>query len=272
MLGISTINMVNGGKGRVSSFVAALLVMIIMFGAYPLLNYIPLGVLVGMLFIVVIKTFKWFTITALIAEILPMNLRKKFKLHNTRMELLDLSVILIVTILTVVYNLVVSAAVGMIISGMAYVYKNSSVLDVKSEIRMRGNRTIKIYMVEGPVFYASKRKFFRYFKINDDPQVVQIDFDNDLFMDYTFIEALNKLCKKYKDSGREIKIKRLRRTAEQKVEKFQKFVNHIEFIEEKIELPGVPQFIESKVMSDRRQPENNDSEIQDVFLYFIILF
>lgn len=266
MLGISTISMVNGGKGRVSSFVAAFLVMIIMFGAYSLLNYIPLGVLVGMLFVVVFRTFKWFTLTAILAELLPTKLREKFNIQNSRIELIDLSIIIIVTVLTVIYNLVIAAACGIVISGMAYTYKNSFGLEVKSEIREKGNKKIKVYIVEGPVFYASKKNFFKYFNIQNDPIYVQIDFANDQYMDYTFIEALNKLCKKYKDSGREIKIKKLRRTAQKTVEKFQKFVNNIEFAEEKIDLPGVPQFIEAhnKVLNEIKEEKREDSQIKEV--------
>jgi len=273
MLGISTISMVNGGKGRVSSFVAALLVMIVMFGAYPLLNYIPLGVLVGMLFVVAIRLFKWFTISAIVAELLPTKLREKLKIQNSRIELVDLSIIIIVTVITVVYNLVIASAIGIVIAALSYAYKNSNSLEVKSEIREKGHKLIKVYIVEGPVFYGSKKRFFKYFQIKDDPQYVQIDFDNDLYMDYTFIEALNKLCKKYKDSGREIKIKKLRRTAQQTVEKFQKFVNNIEFIEEKIELPGVPQFIEAhnKVVNEIKENErkDDDSQITNVSLFFL---
>ena len=266
MLGISTINCVNGGKGRLSSFVAALLVMIIMFGAYPLLNYIPLGVLVGMLFVVVYRLFKWFTITAIIAEILPKRLREKFHIENSRIEILELMIICIVTVLTVVLNLLIASAVGILIAGMAFTYKNSFTMHVKSEIRDKGNKKVKVYTVEGPVYYATKKNFFQFFDVMNDPTHVQIDFDNDMFMDYTFIEALNKLCKKYKDSGREIKIKKLKRKAQKTVEKSHKFANNIEFISEKIELPGVPQFLENHDHDDKKY----EIEIQKVKIFYLL--
>lgn len=128
-------------------------------------------------------------------------------------------------------------------------------------------------MVEGPVYYATKKTFFKFFDVHNDPLYVQIDFDHDLFMDYTFIEALNKLCKKYKDSGRDIKIKKLKRTAQKTVEKFHKFVNNIEFIEEKIDLPDVPEFIENNPMSplERIEERPEEGEMRDVLnsIYFI---
>lgn len=272
MLGISTINCVNGGKGRISSFVAAFLVMIIMFGAYPLLNFIPLGVLVGMLFVVVYRTFRWFTITAIVAEILPQRLREKLKIQHSRMDFLDLANIIVVTVLTVIFNLLIAAVTGIIIAGMIFAYKNSYALTVKSEILDKGNKKIKVYFVEGPVYYATKKSFFKFFDVENDPPYVHIDFDNDLFMDYTFVEALNKLCKKYKDSGKEIKIKKLMKTAQKTVEKFHKFVNNIEFIEEKINLPGVPNFLEPAPLAplasmSKKIEEQTDHVITRFFFY-----
>lgn len=274
LLGITTINCVNGGKGRVSSFVAAFLVMIIMFGAYPLLNFIPLGVLVGMLFVVVYRTFKWFTITAIVAELLPQKLREKFKIQHSRIQLLELSTIIVVTVLTVVLNLLIASAVGILLAGMAFAYRNSNSLWVKSEVLDKGNKKVKVYMVEGPVFYATKKTFLKLFDIDNDPPFVHIDFDNDLFMDYTFIEALNKLCKKYKDSGREIKIKKLKKTAQMTVEKFHKFVNNIEFIEEKITLPGVPQFLQTPVIPPLGvvEEKNEENIIKEVVLNILRIF
>lgn len=273
MLGISTINCVNGGSGRISSFLAALIVMIIMFGAYPLLNFIPLGVLVGMLFVVVYRTFKWFTITAIIAELLPQKYREKLKIQNSRIEKLELLTIILVTVLTIVVNLLIACIVGILIAGMSFAYKNSFALGVKTEIREKGPKKIKVYVVEGPVFYATKKNFFKFFDVVNDPMYIQIDFDQDLYMDYTFIEALNKLCKKYKDSGRDIKIKKLKKTAQKTVEKSHKFVNNIEFIEEKITLPGVPNFLSDYVSKMEKIDEKKEEQVFFIiYLLKIFLF
>lgn len=242
--------------------------MIIIFGAYPLLNYIPLGALVGMLFVVVYRTFKWFTLTAIIAELLPQKLREKFKIERSRVPLLELLAIVIVTVLTIVLNLLIASAVGILLAGMTFVYKNSNFLTIKSEILEKGEKKIKVYLVEGPVFYATKKSFLKLFDIDNDPPFVHIDFDNDLFMDYTFIEALNKLCKTYKDSGREIKIKKLKKTAQRTVEKFHKFVNNIEFIEEKINLLEVPNFIESPVIFPLGEEQKNEQNINKEVIFY----
>merc|ERR1712070_428972 len=45
MIGLSTINCLNGGKGRLAPAVTALVVLIAVVGAYPALNYIPVSAL-----------------------------------------------------------------------------------------------------------------------------------------------------------------------------------------------------------------------------------
>lgn len=147
MLGISTINCVNGGKGRISSFISALLVMIFIFGAYPLLNYIPIGVLIGMMLIVIYRLFKWWTLKAMIAALMPQKLRDKigFKYKINRVEI---SIIVIVTIMTVTINLLIACLSGIIISGMFYAYLSSLKIEVKSELITKGEKTIKIYYVD----------------------------------------------------------------------------------------------------------------------------
>ncbi len=59
MIGQSIINVKSGGKTRLSSFVASITLLgIIMFGS-SLIEQVPIAVLVGVMFSVVIATFEW---------------------------------------------------------------------------------------------------------------------------------------------------------------------------------------------------------------------
>jgi SulP family sulfate permease len=49
MIGLSTINVLNGGRGRLAPCCTALLVMVSVMGAYPALNYIPVSALAGIM-------------------------------------------------------------------------------------------------------------------------------------------------------------------------------------------------------------------------------
>ena len=55
-------NCLNGGTGRLGPCVTALGIMACVMGAYPLLNFIPVAALAGIMLVVVFHTFKWFTI------------------------------------------------------------------------------------------------------------------------------------------------------------------------------------------------------------------
>ena len=59
MIGISTINCVNGGRGRTSGVVCSICIFLVLIVGYDILNYIPLPSLVGIMMIVVMRTFQW---------------------------------------------------------------------------------------------------------------------------------------------------------------------------------------------------------------------
>ena len=52
-------NCLNGGKGRLAPTVTALGVMLCTIVAYPVLDFIPIASLAGVMIVVVLHTFKW---------------------------------------------------------------------------------------------------------------------------------------------------------------------------------------------------------------------
>merc|ERR1719181_423932 len=75
MIGLSTINCLNGGKGRLAPTVTALGVMLCTMVAYPVLNFIPIAALAGVMIVVVLHTFKWGKIPMIISACLPASAR-----------------------------------------------------------------------------------------------------------------------------------------------------------------------------------------------------
>ena len=53
MIGLSTIACLNGGRRRIAPVVTALAIFVCVAAAYPVLNYIPIAALVGIMMIVV---------------------------------------------------------------------------------------------------------------------------------------------------------------------------------------------------------------------------
>merc|ERR1740138_1494954 len=75
MIGLSTINVLNGGQGRLAPTCTALIVMVATRGAYEVLNHIPVAALSGIMIVVVLHTFKWFSLLMII-NLLPSSIRK----------------------------------------------------------------------------------------------------------------------------------------------------------------------------------------------------
>jgi len=248
MIGATTVNCVGGGKGRISSIVGAIMTMVIIMGAYPLLNFIPLGALIGMMIIVVYRTFRWYTLTSFLACFMPLQLRERLGFNN-KMGRLDLAVIVVVSILTVISNLLIACLIGISIAALVFTTKISSKMVITTRFVTVDKKTsgkpknIKIYSVSGPVFFGTKLEFVRNFKVLEDPENIQVHFEEDTYFDYTILEALNVLSKRYKDVHKKMKVRKLKES-QHLVEKAYNLVKNIEFtVGDEIQLEDVPHMI-----------------------------
>ena len=248
MIGVTTVNCVGGGKGRLSSIVAAIMTMIIIMGAYPLLNYIPLGALIGMMVIVVYRTFRWYTLSSFLACFMPLQIRERLGFNN-KMDRLDLAVIVVVSILTVISNLLIACLIGISIAALVFTKKIAKKMVITTRFVTVDKKTsgkpknIKIYSVSGPVFFGTKLEFVRNFKVLEDPEQIQVHFEEDAYFDYTILEALNVLSKRYKDVHKKMKVRRLKES-QHLVEKAYNLVKNIEFtVGDEIQLEDVPHMI-----------------------------
>ena len=80
----------------------------------------------------------------------------------------------------------------------------------------------------------------RNFKVIEDPENVQIHFEEDAYFDYTILEALNVLSKRYKELNKKMKVRRLKES-QQLVEKAYNLVKNIEFtVGDEIPMDEVP--------------------------------
>jgi len=184
MIGQSIINITSGGRGRLSGIVAAgaLLFFILFTSTY--IEMVPIAALVGVMFIVVIKTFAWST----------------FKIMN-KVPKWDVVVIVLVTFLTVKYDLAIAVVCGVIISALIFAWENA--LRIRSR-KMVDEHGIKHYQIYGPLFFASTTLFLSKFDVQDDPQEIIIDFQESRIMDQSAIETINKLAEMYERAGKSV--------------------------------------------------------------------
>lgn len=188
MIGQSIINYTSGGLGRLSSFTAAVALLILVISLTDVLNVIPVGVLVGIMFMVSIGTFEWSSFS-----------------HFKHMPKEDLFVMLVVTIITVLEDLAVAVIAGVIISALVFAWKHARIW-AKTHVEEDGT---KVYSLEGPLFFGSATTFSDNFTINQDPPKVVIDFKNARVLDFSGVEAIDSLVKKYEDAGKNLLLRHL---------------------------------------------------------------
>lgn len=191
MIGQSMINVESGARTRLSGFTAALLLLSFILFASALIEQIPLAALIGVMFMVVIGTFAWksFTIIA-------------------RVPRMDAAVIIIVTIITVMTDLAIAVVAGVIISALAYAWSNATRIRANTE-EIDGN--IKVYRIEGPLFFGSVSGFLELFTPESDPSHVIVDFVNSRVADQSALQALEALAERYLAHGTKLELRHLSR-------------------------------------------------------------
>jgi SulP family sulfate permease len=188
MIGQSIINFTSGGLGRLSSFTAAVLLIILVVSSSDVIAVIPVAVLVGIMFMVSIGTFEFSSL-------------KRIK-HMSRP---DAFVLVTVTIITVFEDLAVAVIVGIIISALVFAWEHAKIF-ARTHTDEKGR---KIYELDGPLFFASVTSFNEQFDVENDPNEVVIDFKSARVMDSSGAEAIDAITEKYKKAGKKLTLRHL---------------------------------------------------------------
>ena len=189
MLGQSMININSGGRGRLSGIVAGIVLFLFIILLWPLIKMIPLAALVGVMFIVVIKTFEWATFRFI----------RKIPKH-------DAIIIAIVTIVTVFTNLAVAVVTGVIIAALEFAWQTAKNIHTEKKINDDG---AKEYILHGPLFFGSASHFKELFEIEEDPKEVIIDFLHSRVTDHSAIHAIQFITKRYMALGKNLHLRHL---------------------------------------------------------------
>ncbi|MBW2704631.1 MAG: sodium-independent anion transporter, partial [Deltaproteobacteria bacterium] len=67
----------------------------------------------------------------------------------------------------------------------------------------------KIYLLDGPLFFASVESFSALFTPREDPQDVIIDFFGTRVFDTSGLQAIDSLAEKYKRLGKNLRLRHL---------------------------------------------------------------
>jgi SulP family sulfate permease len=189
MIGQSIINIKSGGRGRLSGIVAAMALLgFVLFGS-TYIEMVPIAALVGVMFMVVIGTFAW----------------NSFKIVN-QVPNSDVIVIVLVTVVTVFFDLAIAVFAGVIVAALVFAWENALRIRARKFVDEHG---IKHYEIFGPLFFGSTTLFATKFDLSEDPDEVIVDFKESKIMDQSAIEAINKLDEKYLKAGKKIHLRHL---------------------------------------------------------------
>lgn len=202
MIGQSVINVKSGGRGRLSTLIAGvfLLILVVFLGEW--VKRIPMAALVAVMIMVSIGTFNWRSI-------------KTLREHPMSSNLVMIATV-IVTVAT--HDLAKGVITGVLLSGVFFAQKVSQLLVVRSTSDADG-RT-RTYAVSGQVFFASADQFFHEFDYKEALDAVVIDVSHAHFWDITAIGAFDKIVLKFRRAGVDVSVHGLNEASASMVDKF----------------------------------------------------
>ena len=202
MIGQSVINVKSGGRGRLSTLAAGvfLLLMVVYIGDW--VAHIPMAVLVAVMIMVSIGTFRWASIR---------DLREHPK---------SSSVVMIATVVVVVatHDLAKGVLVGVLLSGFFFAHNVGKILHIGRKSADKGR--LRIYHVTGQVFFASAGRFVNSFDFKEVIERVRIDVSRAHFWDLTAVSALDKVVIKFRREGTEVDVIGLNEASATMVDRF----------------------------------------------------
>lgn len=202
MIGQSVINVKSGGRGRLSTLVAGVFLLLMVVFAGDWVAQIPMAALVAVMIMVSIGTFNWSSI------------------RNLREHPNSSSVVMLATVAVTVatHDLAKGVLTGVLLSGFFFAHKVGQVFLVKSQSEDEGR--MRTYRISGQVFFASADRFVNSFDFNEVIERVRIDVSRAHFWDITAVSALDKIIIKFRREGTEVEVIGLNEASATMVDRF----------------------------------------------------
>ena len=190
MIGQTVININAGGRGRLSGIMMAVTLLTFILFTDKYIEQVPIAALIGVMFMMVIETFAW----------------SSFRIMR-KIPKSDAFVLVIVSAVTVIYDLAIAVFVGVIISALVFAWENAK--KIRARKRFSEDGKTKTYEIWGPLFFGSILAFNDKFDVKNDPENIEIDFVESRISDHSALEAIFNLVNKYEAEGKSIKLKHL---------------------------------------------------------------
>ena len=202
MIGQSVINVKSGGRGRLSSMVAGVVLLILVVFLNDWVSLIPMAALVSVMIMVSIGTFRWSSITNL----------KELPLSSNLVMLTTVAVVVFT------HNLALGVFIGVLLAALFFANKVSHIMYVASEYDEESDT--RTYKVVGQVFFASSEKFLAGFDFKEAVENINIDLNSAHFWDITAVSALDKAVIKFRREGATVEVRGLNAASETIIDRF----------------------------------------------------
>lgn len=204
MIGQSIINITSGGRGRLSTFMAGVTLLVLLAVLGPIVGQIPMAALVAVMIMVSIGTFSWNSISHLGS-------------HPWQSSVVMLSTVVVVVATD---NLAIGVLVGVLLSGIFFTAKVQQMFEV--ERTREGDKAV--YTVTGQIFFASVERFFKALgpegTMDDPADHVVIDVTKAHFWDISAVGALDKVVERMRLHGRSVQVIGMNDASADLVDKF----------------------------------------------------
>lgn len=178
-------NVKNGGRTPIAGMVHAVVLLLCLLVLMPLAKMIPMPIIAAILFMVAYNMSEW---------------RHFVRICRTSPRS-DILVLVTTFVLTVVFDLVVAIAVGIVLAAILFLKNTSDLTKVRVWEDETNDPTGKakkipegtiVYEINGPMFFAAVDKF-RDFNVSEETKVMILRMSNVLSVDSTAMKNLETL-------------------------------------------------------------------------------
>lgn len=189
MIGQSVINVKSGGRQRLSTFSAGVLLLFFLLVMGPWVKQIPMAALVAVMFMVSIGTFNWDSIRNI----------KKLPRSETA--------VMVTTVIATLAsnNLAIGVGSGIALSTLLFARKIAQLVFVDSSLDTT-DTTVKHrrYAIAGQIFFVSVNDFLAAFDLTETLDKVTIDLTHAHLWDQSAVKAIDRIVLKFRRRGTEV--------------------------------------------------------------------
>jgi len=190
MIAQTLVNLSAGARARLSAIIAAFTILLIILVGAPVIGKLPMAALVGVMMMVAIGTFEWSSLRVI-----------------NKMPKSDIFIGVVVAAVTVLmHNLALAVLIGVILSALVFAWESARRIRARKHIDEDG---VKHYEIYGPLFFGSTAAFLEKFDVQDDPEMVVIDFKDSRISDMSAIDAVHKITERYRKLNKKVTLRHL---------------------------------------------------------------